>query len=178
MPTTPLSLGPRAQCLSACLVFFSSVVAAIGGYKSNLVYVTVFAVLCAFVSFITAICLAQGPSSNMSILPGPGANLNRRSLGNNNATQQSTASDVFQMDETRPDDTRADAQGTASGFRRRHPRRIDGSSPSDGSDTDAEDLPIILENIPTLAQLFKQAVIKAVEKPKYPVDSALLDRIS
>ncbi|KAK0196772.1 A1pp-domain-containing protein [Armillaria mellea] len=50
--------------------------------------------------------------------------------------------------------------------------------PSDGSDTDAEDMPIILEKIPTLAQLFKQAVIKAVEKPKYPVDSALLDRIS
>ncbi len=72
----------------------------------------------------------------MSILPGPGANPNRRSLDNNNATQQSTASDVFQMDETvsdpcplsqymlrdtlkRPDDTKADAQGTASGFRRR-----------------------------------------------------------
>ncbi|PBK92922.1 A1pp-domain-containing protein [Armillaria gallica] len=39
-------------------------------------------------------------------------------------------------------------------------------------------MPIVLEKIPTLAQLFKQAVIKAVEKPKYPVDSALLDRIS
>ncbi|KAK0441902.1 A1pp-domain-containing protein [Armillaria borealis] len=51
-------------------------------------------------------------------------------------------------------------------------------SPSDGSDIDAEDMPIVLEKIPTLAQLFKQAVIKAVEKPKYPVDSALLDKIS
>ncbi len=51
-------------------------------------------------------------------------------------------------------------------------------SPSDVSDTDAEDMPIVLEKIPTLAQSFKQAVIKAVEKPKYPVDSALLDRIS
>ncbi|KAK0484017.1 A1pp-domain-containing protein [Armillaria novae-zelandiae] len=51
-------------------------------------------------------------------------------------------------------------------------------SPSDGSDTDAEDMPIVLERIPTLAQLFKQAVIKAVEKPKYPIDSTLLDRIS
>ncbi|KAG7448106.1 A1pp-domain-containing protein [Guyanagaster necrorhizus] len=51
-------------------------------------------------------------------------------------------------------------------------------SPSDGSDTDTEDMPIALEKIPTLAQLFKLAVIKAVEKPKFPIDSMLLDRIS
>ncbi|KAK0211081.1 A1pp-domain-containing protein [Desarmillaria ectypa] len=51
-------------------------------------------------------------------------------------------------------------------------------STSDGSNTDVEDMPITLEKIPTLAQLFKQAIIKAVDKPKYPLDSALLDRIS
>lgn len=51
---------------------------------------------------------------------------------------------------------------------------------SDAEDTESEDdiMFVALAEIPTLIQMFKKGFITAVDKPRFPVDASLLNRIS
>jgi O-acetyl-ADP-ribose deacetylase len=46
------------------------------------------------------------------------------------------------------------------------------------AESDKEDMPVRLSQVPTLSQLYKSAVLKAAEKPRYPANAALLSRVS